>query len=207
MQNWSGRTFASSRKLLPIQKPTKRDTRQTANQLFRYLFVGGAAMIVDVSMFAVFSKVFLIDYRVAVVLGFACGVATNFSLCNWIVFRGKLSPLWLVFARHCAASLYALLANEIVMISLVEFLSFKNLILAKIISSGVAFIFNFAIKKLYVYNTAYYQKSYRQSQQAQDLRDGLGQRPERNLNKPPDQRLEPRQHNKSGKKIKRRTRR
>lgn len=122
-------------------------------------------MVVDVSMFAVFSKVFLIDYRIAVVLGFACGVVTNFSLCNWIVFGRQSLPLWHVFTKHCFASLYALLANEIVMISLVEFLDFENLVLAKVISSGIAFVFNFAIKKFYVYNNAYQRKNQQNQQQ------------------------------------------
>lgn len=148
-------------------------------------------MVVDVSMFAVFSEVFLIDYRIAVVLGFACGVVTNFSLCNWIVFGKQVSPLWRVFVKHCFASLYALFANEIVMISLVEFLNFRNLILAKVISSGIAFIFNFAIKKFYVYNNAYHQKGRQSNQQSQELGRGLN----RNLGR------------KIGQKLRRKTRR
>ena len=142
-----------------MRRKSKLSSRKTQTQLFQYLFVGGLAAIVDVGMFALFLHIFSIDYRIAIVLGFSCGVLTNFSLCNWIVFSGKRRPLWLVFARHYLASISILLCNEILMITLVEVFDFKNLVLAKLISSGVAFIFNFFIKKIYVYNDSYYIKA------------------------------------------------
>ncbi|MEM7793017.1 MAG: GtrA family protein [Cyanobacteria bacterium P01_C01_bin.118] len=125
-------------------------------QLYRYTFVGGAAAIVDIGSFALFSQVFQIDYRVAVIFSFTLGALVNFSLCNLLVFRRKLSPIWLVFVRHYLSGIYGLLINEVSMITLVELLRFDQLILAKTISTGVAFIFNFLIKKFYVYNNSYY---------------------------------------------------
>ncbi|MEM6837760.1 MAG: GtrA family protein [Cyanobacteria bacterium P01_C01_bin.120] len=142
-----------------MHKLSKPRAKKTRRQLFQYLFVGGIATVVDVGMFSLFTQAFGIDYRIAVVLGFCFGVLTNFSLCNWIVFAGKRKPLWLVFVRHYIASLSVLVSNEIMMISFVEIFNFKNLVLAKIISSGVAFVFNFALKKAYVYNDANYKRS------------------------------------------------
>ena|GEM_PF-6150126 len=52
------------------------------------------------------------------------------------------------------------------MISLIEIFNFQNLILAKIMSSGVAFILNFAIKKNYVYNDKRYKESITNSSKA-----------------------------------------
>ncbi|MDB9529339.1 GtrA family protein [Oscillatoria sp. CS-180] len=142
-----------------MRKSFQHDTQKTASQLFRYFFVGGTAAVVDIAFFAFFTKFLSIDYRIAVVFSFSLGVLTNFSLCNWLVFRGKLSPLWLVFIRHYLSSIYGLLANEVVMITLVELLQFERLILAKVVGTGIAFFLNFAIKKIYVYNDAYYKKS------------------------------------------------
>lgn len=142
-----------------MRKSSSYSTEKARSQLLRYLFVGGIATTVDVAMFALFSQVFLIDYRIAIVLGFSFGVLTNFSLCNWLVFPGKRSPLWLVFLRHYLASISGLLSNEIMMISLVEVFHFKNLVLAKIMSSAVAFVLNFTTKKLYVYNNSFYKDS------------------------------------------------
>ncbi|MEM1369736.1 MAG: GtrA family protein [Cyanobacteria bacterium P01_H01_bin.15] len=130
--------------------------QKTLTQLYRYTFVGGAAAVVDISSFALFSEIFQIDYRIATIFSFTLGALVNFSLCNWLVFRGKLSPLWLVFIRHYFSGIYGLLINEVSMITLVELLEFEQLIPAKIISTGVAFIFNFLIKKFYVYNNSYY---------------------------------------------------
>lgn len=138
------------------RKPSKKGVRETLSQLYRYTFVGGAAAVVDIGSFALFSGTFQIDYRIATIFSFTLGALVNFSLCNWLVFKGKLAPLWLVFIRHYLSGIYGLLINEVSMISLVELLRFEQLILAKIISTGVAFIFNFLIKKFYVYNNSYY---------------------------------------------------
>lgn len=139
-----------------MQKVSRLRKSKTQKEFFQYFFVGGTAAIVDVGMFSLFSQVFLIDYRIAIVLAFTFGVFANFSLCNWIVFVGKRKPLWLVFVRHYVSSLSVLVVNEIVMISLVEFFNFEKLVIAKIMSTGAAFIINFFLKKRYVYNDAYY---------------------------------------------------
>lgn len=142
-----------------MQKISNHNARKIQKQLFQYFFVGGIATIVDVGMFSLFSHFFLIDYRIAIVLGFIFGAFTNFSLCNWVVFAGNRRPLWLVFIRHYIASLSVLFINEISMITLVEFFAFDRLILAKIMSSGLAFSVNFFIKKIYVYNDSCYANS------------------------------------------------
>lgn len=131
-------------------------------QFFQYFFVGGVATGVDVGFFSLFSLLFRVDYRIAIVLGFLFGVATNFSLCNWVVFPGRRRPLWLVFARHLLASSAVLLVNEVVMISLVELFKYENLVMAKLMSSGMAFLINFFIKKRYVYNNVFYEKQEKQ---------------------------------------------
>ena len=144
------------KKYSSAKKPLRKHARKTLNQLYRYTFVGGVAAVVDIGSFAIFSGIFQIDYRIATILSFTLGALTNFSLCNRLVFKGKLSPLWLVFIRHYLSGIYGLLINEISMITLVEFAGFEQLIIAKIISTGIAFIFNFLIKKFYVYNSSNY---------------------------------------------------
>lgn len=149
-----------------MSEKSKNSASKTKIQLFQYLLVGGIATAVDVGMFSFFAQALSIDYRIAIVLGFSCGVVVNFSLCNWVVFAGRRKSLWVVFVRHYLASLSVLAINEIAMISLVEVFDFKNLILAKIMSSGVAFILNFAIKKNYVYNDKRYKESITNSSKA-----------------------------------------
>ncbi|NET33296.1 MAG: GtrA family protein [Cyanothece sp. SIO1E1] len=142
----------------PVPKALRSRAGNTCNQLWRYFIVGGTAAIVDIGTFAVFSRYFLIDYRIALALSFSLGVLTNFSICNIFVFKRQLSPLWLVFTRHYLSSFYGLLSNEIIVILLVEFIHYENLILAKIFSTGITFINNFLIKKFYVYNDFYYKQ-------------------------------------------------
>lgn len=139
-----------------MNRARKNPSESTWTQLLRYGVVGGIAAIVDIGSFAIFTRYFSIDYRIAILFSFSLGVLTNFSICNAFVFKQKLSPIWLVFARHYWSSLSGLLLNELFMIFMVEFVRFKYLIVAKIIGTGIAFINNFLIKKFYVYNNGFY---------------------------------------------------
>lgn len=141
-----------------MNRARKKSSESTWTQLLRYGVVGGIAAIVDIGSFAVFTRYFAIDYRIALLFSFSLGVLTNFSICNTFVFKQKLSPIWLVLSRHYWSSLYGLFLNEAFMIFMVEFLHFNYLIVAKIIGTGIAFINNFLIKKFYVYNNGFYSK-------------------------------------------------
>jgi len=122
------------------------------HQFFRYMFVAGIAAGVDISSFAVFAKYLNIDYRVSVFLSFSCGTLTNFFLANAFVFDRKTLSLWVACLRHYASSLGGLATNEIAMIILVGVVHFYNLMIAKVIATGCAFVVNFTLIKFYAFN-------------------------------------------------------
>ena len=128
------------------------ETESTVLQLFRYLFVGGFAAIIDIGSFAIFATILGIDYRIAVFLSFTLGLTTNFILSNTFIFQRKTLTLRVVYVRQYVSGLGGLAVNELVMIGLVEGLGMQNLILGKVIATGCAFIVNFTLVKNYAFN-------------------------------------------------------
>lgn len=55
-------------------------------QLFRYLFVGGFAAVVNIGALYIFTEVFNLYYLISNVLGFILGLITNYLLSKWLVF-------------------------------------------------------------------------------------------------------------------------
>ena len=55
-------------------------------QLFRYLFVGGFAAVVNIGALYIFTEVFSLYYLISNVLGFILGLITNYLLSKWLVF-------------------------------------------------------------------------------------------------------------------------
>ncbi len=129
-----------------------KKTDKVILQLFRYGIVGGLAACVDIGSFSFFFYALSIDYRVAVFLSFTLGTLTNFLISNVFVFDRKSLTVWRACARHYIASLGGLATNEVVMIALVEYFSFSNMFIAKIIATASAFFVNFTLMRMYAFN-------------------------------------------------------
>jgi putative flippase GtrA len=128
------------------------DTESTLLQLLRYALVGGCAAVVDIGSFTAFTVWLGLDYRFGVFLAFSLGTATNFTLSNAFVFNRRSLPLRVAFVRHYVSSLGGLLVNELVMIFWVEALDQDQLLLGKVIATGIAFVVNFTLIKMYAFN-------------------------------------------------------
>lgn len=122
-------------------------------QLIKYFFVGAIAAIIDIGSFAIFTKLFNIDYRLAVFFSFTLGTLTNFLICNAFVFDRKELSIFNACIRHYFSSIGGLIVNEIVMISLIEIINFNYLITAKIIATICAFLVNFILIKFFAFNS------------------------------------------------------
>ena len=120
-------------------------------QFIKYFMTGAIAAALDISFFMIFVNVFLLDYRIAIFLGFTFGTLANFALCNAFVFDRKSLTIINSCARHYVSSLGGLVTNEIVVIYLVEFIGF-GLLISKIIATFAAFVVNFALIKYFAFN-------------------------------------------------------
>ncbi|MGF1525395.1 MAG: GtrA family protein [Candidatus Competibacterales bacterium] len=148
-------SFVKEKKQGPLSR--KLLQQRTANswiQAARYAVVGGVATVADVAVFGLLVYLGQVDYRLAVVGSYTVGTLVNFSLCNLWVFDAKHIPLLLAYVKHFVSGLLGLAVNGLVLVVLVEWFYFDQLLVAKIIASGLAFVVNFLLKKYYVYGTA-----------------------------------------------------
>ena len=125
-------------------------------QFISYFFVGGMAAIVEWVMFFVFSSLLSVDYMYATVLAFIFSTTANWILGRLLTFKQssyedkRIMELILVFA----VSLVGLLFNMLLMYLFVTILGMNTDMLkvfAKILATGIVFIWNFLGRKIFVY--------------------------------------------------------
>jgi len=125
-------------------------------QFISYFFVGGMAAIVEWVMFFVFSSLLSVDYMYATVLAFIFSTTANWILGRLLTFKQssyedkRIMELILVFA----VSLVGLLFNMLLMYLFVTILGMNTDMLkvfAKILATGIVFIWNFVGRKFLYY--------------------------------------------------------
>ena len=125
-------------------------------QFISYFGVGGAAALVEWAAFYLFDTVFGIQYLMATVLAFILSTTANWFLGRVFTFKDsafkdrKLREIVLVFL----VSAIGLLFNLALMYLFVTVLGMNTNILktaAKILATGIVFIWNFLARKLWIY--------------------------------------------------------
>ncbi len=134
------------------------DTDNTLIQFFRYLFVGGLATAVDWGIsFLLFEYAFNEHYAVAAnSISFVAGLVVNYVISTfWIFKNSKVESRLVEFLAFAAIGLVGL-AMTIGITKLFEiWLADKTSlfqILAKIVSTGAAFFWNFFARKFLLFN-------------------------------------------------------
>ena len=75
----------SDTKETTIDKLIKNQTDSTHIQFFRYIFVGGAAFIVDFVSLFIFTDVFGVYYLISAAIAFILGLIANYALSiSWV---------------------------------------------------------------------------------------------------------------------------
>ncbi len=116
---------------------------KTVEQLLRYMLVGGAATLIDLSLFSILIYIYSMHYNIAIVAGFFVGVFVNFMLCNAFVFsRGKIS-FRNALARHYAASMAGFVINFTLFQFWQEAVVSDRPVLGRIVVAALTFVFNF----------------------------------------------------------------
>ena len=125
-------------------------------QFISYFGVGGAAALVEWVAFYLFDTVFGIQYLMATVLAFILSTTANWFLGRVFTFKDsaykdrKLREIVLVFL----VSAIGLLFNLALMYLFVTVFGMNTNILktvAKILATGIVFIWNFLARKLWIY--------------------------------------------------------
>lgn len=124
--------------------------KQISIQFFIYFIVGGLATIVEWVAFYVLNSLFAVHYAFATTLAFILSTAANWLFGRLILFRDSKQNTAKELVKIYMVSIIGLLMNIAIMFVAIEKLGIQDMI-AKIIATGIVFIWNFLIRKLVIY--------------------------------------------------------
>ena len=129
---------------------------KTVRQFISYFFVGGAAALVEWSVFSLLEYLLDLPYLLATVLAFLVSTTVNWILGRTFTFKNssyqkkKTKEAFLVFA----ASAVGLGLNLLLMVLFVDVFGMNTNFLktvAKVLATGLVFIWNYLSRKLWIY--------------------------------------------------------
>jgi putative flippase GtrA len=125
--------------------------RSTLGESARYFAASAAALAVDFACYASLVRLAAVHYLIAAPAGFALGLATIYLLSvRWVFDARRLADRRIEFAVFASIGLAGMALNQLVVYAGVEAagLSYES---AKMVSAGVVFCFNFALRKLLLF--------------------------------------------------------
>ena len=134
----------------------KTISRENIKQFISYFMVGGISAVVEWVAFYLLGKLFGMTYLPATALAFVFSTTVNWFLGRTFTFRNadlgkkKAKEIALVFG----VSAIGLLGNLTLMYLFVTVLGMRSDVLktvAKILSTGIVFIWNYLSRKLWIY--------------------------------------------------------
>lgn len=130
-----------------IQRSLKDSTDKTHIQLFRYLFVGGAAFIVDFLSLFILTDFFGIYYLISAAIAFLLGLIANYFLSiSWVFNKRKLKNRHIEFGMFAIIGIIGLGLNEIFIWFFTQDLQVYYLI-SKIFAAIIILFWNFFARK------------------------------------------------------------
>jgi putative flippase GtrA len=119
-------------------------------QLVRYFFTGGAAAIVEWTVFFITNGLFGVHYLLAVVISFITATFVNYTISIRYVFeRGKYKGFTEVSLVYLV-SFIGLLLNLLLMYIFVSIIAMHPFV-SKVIATGMVFMWNFTARKVWIF--------------------------------------------------------
>jgi putative flippase GtrA len=130
-----------------LDKLIKNQTDRTHIQFFRYIFVGGAAFIVDIVSLFIFTDVFGVYYLVSAAIAFLLGLAANYALSiSWVFNKRTLDNKWSEFTIFATIGIIGLGLNELIIWLFTDYIGLYYLV-SKIIAAALILFWNFFARK------------------------------------------------------------
>ena len=146
-----------------IDKLLKNQTDNTHIQFFRYMFVGGAAFLVQFASFMIFTNI-NINYLIATPMAFILGLMANYALSvNWVFNKHTLDNMWSEFVIFAVIGVVGMVLTEVLMWFFVDYVSFYQifynvhlynsshnigLYVANVVTAALVLFWNFFARKL-----------------------------------------------------------
>lgn len=130
-----------------LSKLWRGGTSNVFVQLFRYVFVGGGAFIVDYFTLWLLADVVYVHYLLSAAVAFILGLIVNYLLSvRWVFNNGRLDNVWAEFFVFALIGIVGLGFNELIIYLCTGVLGIW-IMLSKIISTGIVFLWNFFARK------------------------------------------------------------
>ena len=134
-----------------INKLFKDSTDNIFIQLFRYIFVGGTAFIVDFFFLYFFSDICGIYYLISAVLSFIISVLVNYIMSTkWVFNQDNMENKILYFYLFILISTVGLVFTEILLYFFTDICGFYYLV-SKIIAAIIVLFWNFLARRVIFY--------------------------------------------------------
>ncbi len=110
-----------------IDKLIKNQTDRMHIQFFRYIFVGGAAFLVQFASFIIFTHL-NINYLIATPMAFILGLIANYAMSvNWVFNKHTLDNIWSEFMIFAFIGVVGMVLTEVLMWFFVDFVGFYQI--------------------------------------------------------------------------------
>ena len=134
-----------------INKLFKAPTDDIFLQLFRYVFVGGTAFVVDFGFLYFFSDICGIYYLISAVLSFIISVLVNYIMSTkWVFNQDNIDNRLVEFNLFILISTIGLVFTEILLYFFTDVIGLYYLI-SKIISAIIVLFWNFLARRVMFY--------------------------------------------------------
>lgn len=121
-------------------------------QLFRYLFVGGAAFVVDFGSLYLLTKYAGLHYTLSATLSFILGLIVNYLLSiRWVFSQRKLQSRSAEFIVFAIIGIVGLGLNVAIIWFFTEHIRLHYLV-SKIVATVLVFLWNFAGRKFILFD-------------------------------------------------------
>lgn len=125
----------------------KGDSNSTFVQLFRYLWVGGLAFVIDYGSLFVLTESFGVNYLLSAAIAFVFGLLVNYLLSTiWVFTDSRLSNKMAEFTVFAVIGLVGLVLNEVIMYICSDVLNIHYMV-SKLCSTVIVFFWNFFGRK------------------------------------------------------------
>ena len=127
------------------------DTSNGWIQLFRYLFVGGFAFLVDYSLLYVLTEYVHLHYLISASISFIAGLVTNYILStHWIFRHSKLESKTAEFIIFSIIGVVGLGLNNLLLYAFTDRLHLHYM-LSKLVTAAIVLLWNFFGRKLILF--------------------------------------------------------
>ncbi len=123
------------------------------SQFNKFLILGAVSTLVDYALFWVLISLH-VEYVLAIILGYSAGLIVNFYVGRKYIFTSgiKVEKAHSEFIRVVIIAIFGLLIN-IAVVKLFSFYLYNiDPLYSRVIAIGIAFFWNFAARKIFVYH-------------------------------------------------------